>query len=1123
MKRLSRGLCGAVALLLMTAVGAFAQFGASIQGSVQDSSGAAVGNAHITLVNVDTQVSRSTIADSSGIYHIPSLAPGNYLITAVAPGFSEQKVALTLLTDENRNIAFTLAVGRVTTTVAVTTQAPLLDTSDSRNQLTLGTKELQSLPLFALNPTELISLAPGVTGLGAGTTNNFFTENLDLSANGRGDNGNIYILDGLDILIDVNPGVLALVPNADALSEVSVQTNTYAVDYGRTSSMQTVMTTKSGTSAYHGLASEYYQYEGLNARGEFGTPQPTPLAPYHTNNMSFQVGGPVIPKHQFFFYFGIEPYLTQSSTGNQVQIFEDPAFLKFAQQAQPNSPEVQLMAKYPPSAATVTGVEANALETFGPQNIAANSGCGTPSTDNIPCDTPVFDTGNFNATNTNKSKQYNLRIDKDFKKDRLYGTWFWSTQNFNGPAVRPAFLTTTVSSDYAIQGNETHTFTPNTLNEASFGYNYLVETTPASGLFTVPVVGVSGLGVGFGDGFALGQFAENNYHWRDVLTHVQGSHVFKFGYEGWHGTDVANFAAAYSQPSFFFTNMINLINNDPYSETGLSYNPVTGKPEPANYEYAMTTGGAFAEDTWKVSKTLTLNYGIRYDNFGNAYPVNGTVLSNFHPGPGATFADRIATGIMTQQSHVTNHDQNWIFSPRVGMAWDPAGDDKWVVRGGFGVYRDWITLGNEENGMSTNPPAFVVPTFYNNGSTSAPIFGYGTSNTYPFGFPYPQFGGQPLNSAGGLSGGQFAVGGVDPNITTPLTTTWSATVERQITPTLVASVGYVGQHSHNLLVASGAPFFNTFGNDVNVFAGDLIQHPGCTPTAGQTVICDGIQTRLNHSFGSIQFNYNGGRSNYSGLIFAVKGRFSHRGFLTASYTRAVSKDNVGTAYPSEYPIDRWYGPSPMDVPNRLSLAANYNLPNYRSGNGLMGRILSGWQLSGVTILQSGYPFSVIATNPFDAQSVNGGPLQFLPDSGDFNADGDNAGNSGEIAVGSYPNVSSYHISTSRKSYINGVFPHCSGTNLDNCGPFSFPTMGQEGNEAINKFRNPGFAQTDMTLDKITKIVDGVNLELRFDMFNIFNRVNLIGVNNSGSSGNAFGTSTSTQLPRTGQISAKVTF
>ena len=110
------------------------------------------------------------------------------------------------------------------------------------------------------------------------------------------------------------------------------------------------------------------------------------------------------------------------------------------------------------------------------------------------------------------------------------------------------------------------------MNEASYGYAYLIQTEPATGLFTVPVVGVGGLGTAFGDGFALGQYAENNDHWRDVLTFVKGAHAFKFGYEGWHGTDVANFAPSYSQPTFYFNNMIDLINNNPNYEAGLAYN-----------------------------------------------------------------------------------------------------------------------------------------------------------------------------------------------------------------------------------------------------------------------------------------------------------------------------------------------------------------------------------------------------------------------------------------------------------------------------------------------------------------------------------------------------------------------
>lgn len=1110
-----------IAALLFSGLQALAQFSAGVQGSVQDASGAAIPNATVTLVNVNTNVTQTTTSDSTGVYRFVSLAPGDYTVSAMAPGFSATKVAFVLQTEENRNVALTLAVGKVASTVSVSAQAPLLDTSDSRNQLTLNNQVLQTFPLAARNPTSLIGLAPGVSGLGSAGYNNFFTENADYSANGRGNNGNQYVLDGLDINIDVNPGVLTLVPNADALSEISVQTNTYTVDYGKTSSMQTVMTTKSGTDHYHGFGSIYYTYQGLNARGEFGPPSSVRIAPFHTTNLSFGIGGPVIPHHQFFFFFSIEPYRALTSNGNAVLTYEDPAFVAFAQQVRPDSPEVQLMTKYKPSGATTTGVAATAQDAFGPQDLVNNTGCGTPSTDNIPCSTPVFDNGNFNSSSYQNAKQYNFRIDKYFSKDRLYGTLFRDTVNAGGPAVRPAFNTTNPSSVIALQGNETHTFSTNTLNQASFGYNYLQATAEATGLFSVPVVNVNNLGVGWGIGFADGQFAEHNYHWRDLLTHIQGSHAFSIGYEGWHGDDLALFAPSYAQPTFQFNSMIDLINNNPYSESSLSYNPVTGKPMPGQYEYAESTFGLFAQDTWKATRRLTINYGIRYDNYGNPYPTAGTPLANFHLGSGSTMAEKVTNGVNRQQSHVYNQDMNWIFSPRVGVAWDPTGSGKWVLRGGFGVYRDWVTLGNAENNLKGNPPGFVLPTFYNNGSTAPPIFGYGTQNKYPFGFPYPAFKGTPLDAKGGIPGAQITVGGVDGNLKSPYTNTWSVTLERQLTPDTVASIGYVGQHSGDLQYGGGSSFGNSFSGDVNVYAGDLLQHLTCTPVTpanGQQATCSGTQTRLNSSFGTINYTFNGPWSNYSALIMAVKGRFAQRGFLTASYTRSVSKDNSGALptgnYPIEYPLSSFYGPSAWDVPNRFSLGASYELPSLNGGNGFLGRVASGWNLSSVIVLQSGLPFTVVTGAALDvAKDVNGN-LAFQPDSGDFNADGDNT---------DLPNVSSYHISTSRSSYKQGVFPHCSGTNLDKCGPFSFPALGQEGNEKINQFRNPGFAQVDGAVKKITSISENVKLELRVDFFNLFNRVNLTGVDANAQDGSSFGKSTSTQIPRQGQLGARISF
>ena len=314
-----------------------------------------------------------------GRLSLSSLAPGNYQVVVTAPGFSSSKTAFILSTAETRDVPLRLSVGSVSSQVEVTAQQPLLDTSDSRNQLTLDTAAFEQLPLAARNPLALITLAPGVTGLGSGTATNVNPENsVDASANGRGANANQYIVDGLDVTSSIRPGVVNLTPNADTVQEAAVQTNTYTVDYGRASSIQTVITTRSGTGSIHGFASEYYTYQGLAARGEYGPKTGTRVAPYHTNNLSFGVGGPVIPHHRFFFFAGYEPYLSLASNGTSNQTFEDPAFVAFATASRPNSPEVALLNKYQPSNLTFTSVQSTAQQLFG-------SACGTAATNNIPC------------------------------------------------------------------------------------------------------------------------------------------------------------------------------------------------------------------------------------------------------------------------------------------------------------------------------------------------------------------------------------------------------------------------------------------------------------------------------------------------------------------------------------------------------------------------------------------------------------------------------------------------------------------------------------------------------------------------------------------------------------------
>ena len=1150
MKKISGKFFKALVLLLVTAATCHAQFNASVQGSVLDPKGAVVAGAAVTLVNVDTGVTQKTVTDSAGVYHFGSLAPGNYTVTAAQPGFAAATVSVNVTTDQVRDVPLTLSVGKVSSTVTVTTQAPLLDTSDSRFEETLSTTALENLPSPGRNPTSEIFVTPGVTGIGiagqgTGGMLNFNPENyVEVSANGQGQNGNQYIVDGMDVTSTIRPGVINLTPNVDVVQEVSVQTNTYTVDYGRAGSIQTVMTTKSGTNQFHGLASDYYTYQGFTARGEFGVPQPTPLNPYHSDNLSFAVGGPVIPHREFFFFVGYEPYLSMSSNGTSLVGFEDPAFVTFATAAEPSSPEVQLMTKYPVAhvvnthlSSTAGQLWGNTLPTTSQQQACANGSGDVTAYDNvsIPCSTPVFDSGNFNSSSYENAKQYNIRIDKYWKNDRAYGQFFRDTIDEGGPSLRPAFATVSNYYTFSLQGNETHTFTPSTLNEAIFGYNRIEGISPKSGLFDVPIVGVNQLGTGWGDGFAEGDYIQHSYHWRDVLTHVVGAHSIKAGFEAWRSNDIALFAGAYDQPNLYYNNMIDFIANNPYSESGVSYNPISGAYDPANYGYKETTFGGFAEDTWKATRKITVNYGLRYDNFGNPYvALAGTVLANFHLGTGSTFAEQVANGIMTQQSHVFNSDINWVFSPRAGVAWDPVGNGKWVVRGGIGLFHNEYTLGNAENGLKGNPPGYVEPTFYNNGSTAAPIFSYGTQNTAPFGFKVPAFVGAPLDAKGGIAGSQISVGGTAVNMSPQPTVTWSAGLERQLGANLVGSLGYSQTHSWNLVLGGENPGNTSYGVDVNIFPGDLIQHPAFDSSGDWTG--DGIQTRLNTSFGSIGYAFNGARGNYVAFIAAVKGRFAHRGFLTASYTRSSAKDDWGN-YPEGYvasggtsfDVNQYYSPSALNTPNRFSLGWSYDIPGYSEGNGFVRRLTTGFNLGSTTILQSGNPFFVANYNPLALVDTAGvtvtqsnyqselaaGHFAYAPSSGNYSADGDNF---------NLPDAVSYAQKKSRKAYqYTGVVDSGVITHSEFAQP-AFKPGGTEGNEKVDQFSNPGYADTDLTVKKTTAINERLSFQLRLDLFNLFNRVNLNGVDsNYGDASAYFGTTTSNLPPRNMVVSARFDF
>jgi len=1092
------------ALFTIGVVSAYAQFTANIQGVIQDPTGAGVAKAQIVLINTSTGVQKVTTSDPSGNYRFVSLPPGDYKLVVDAPGFAKAESDITLLTEQNLNLPVTLKVGSASESVVVTTEAPIVDTGDSRVEMTLDNEGVAQLPIVGRNLVTLVTLAPGVSGLGTSTSgspasgvDNYSTEEqVDASANGQGQNNNQYIVDGLDVTSGIRQGVLNLTPQPESIQETSVQVNTFSVEHSRAAGLQTIFTTKSGTDQFHGSASDWFNYQGMFASQHFVG---YPYQPFHSNNMDFAVGGPIVPHHNSFFYFAIEPLRSSASAGGLVT-FAAPEFIAFAKTNYPSTIGTHILTTYTPTGVGGVSVQQTAADVFG-------SSCGTASGENgVPCSLPMIDQGSFGATQIRNGTQYFARIDQGFKKERIYVSLFRTLLQTGAASPMPQFSALNNTWQVAGQAGWTHTFSINTLNEVTAGQSR-VEGVLGSGAkdYTVPSISVNGVnadgGQAYGVGFAQGDFIQHNWHWRDVLTHVRGTHTLKFGYEGWYGDDVEPFQGPWSQPKFSFDNLLQLAQDAPRNENGIMYNPNTGTEQLWNWDAAARTFGLFVEDTWKARKNLTLTLGLRYDDSGNPWSKStSTVFGNFYYGTGTTIQQQIANGYAKPTHNALLHSVDNLWSPRVGFAWDPTGRGDWVVRGGTGLFANWLTSANVQEEFRGSPPGLIEASF-SIGTPTPPIFSLGTSAKPPFGFTFPTFPGG-LDSKGGRVGGNFPIGGINPLLKSPWADIWSLSVERKVTREIAATVGYNGSHSWNV-VGNGNSIGNvSYGVDINVVPGDLIAHESL------------VRTGLNTSFGAINYADNDRHGNYDAVFFDVKGRFS-RGFLDASYTRSSSKDN-GLAYPTPYNLGQYYAPSIFDVPNRVSLSWNYSIKGLNDGKGAVGYVTGGWGLSGTTIFQSGYPLTAQNFNGFapickDTSSTAPAcpspanpAVGFQPYSGDYNADGNNL---------DYPNASSYHQSTDNKTWLTGAIPK---------SDFAVPGFGQEGNEKPMQFRGPNFFETDANFYKDTPITEHLNFQFRFELFNLFNRANYANIDSNLPDG-SFGAATGSHEPRFWQLAGRLSF
>ena len=423
-----------------------------------------------------------------------------------------------------------------------------------------------------------------------------------------------------------------------------------------------------------------------------------------------------------------------------------------------------------------------------------------------------------------------------------------------------------------------------------------------------------------------------------------------------------------------------------------------------------------------------------------------------------------------------------VFNPRAGVAWDVAGDGKWVVRGGAGIYSNWLTQANVQEEFRGNPPGSSCRPSSPEPSTP-PIFVQGTSDDAAVRIPVPAAGGiaavsrrRPVSTRRAASRARNSpIGGINPELKSPTAYIFDGRRRAAARPLGSRAASSTAALIRPMRWATAIrPASSATASTSTPKPGDLLNKPPGSPP-----------TRLNSSFGPINYADNDRVANYNGITFDLRGRAKGL-FFDASYTRSSSKDDRGL-YPTAINPHQFYGPSPWDVPHRVSLTANYLLPDGQT----LKALTSGWGVSTISIYQSGYPMTVFTNAPFTA-------------GGDYNADGDNF---------DYPNVTDYSMGHSPDDYLtSGVF---------HPGQFTAPAPGTNGNEQTGQFRQPDFAQTDIDVYKNTRIFKDVDVQLRLEFYNIFNRKNLYLENNLSSGG--FGKAISQQLPRWWQFGARLTF
>ncbi len=1093
----------------------------SLRGTVLDASGAVVANAKITAINSETALTRSTTSDSKGNYLLVALPVGHYRLEVEASGFKKYiQEGITLDVNQAASVSIELAVGTNTQEIEVKANAAIVETTSSSLGQTVGDREILDLPLNGRHFTQLGLLQPGVVPITPGLIEAGGTTRAGQSyaVNGQRPESNNFLIDGADNFNTVDGGFV-LEPPVDAIAEFRILTHTAPAEFGHSTGSTTNIITRSGTNEFHGSAWEFLRNNALDAKSFF----PDSVEPLHRNQFGGTFGGPIRRDKTFFFlyYEGVRD--SQGET-TRATVPSDPERTgNFADQCPLNNGTFNPQGLCIDNTTGQISQNGQLFNEFTGQPIPNNQlPFINPISQNLLPFYPHANAGAFTYLGTqtfvSNTDQFGIRLDHFLTaRDALNFRYSYGQSSQTDPlssqgANVPGFPVGENQRPQNFVAQETHTFSPTLVGQFRFSFlrnkllldEHLNGTTPASLGFDYAPTLDSAIGPPF---IQVGGYAsigdpitgprntyQNSFDYTGSLTWVRGRHQMKFG--GGYQYDQINVLQGIATNGFF------VFSTFPVNNAFASFlfgQPVFFLQGGGNFSRNLTgqAFNLFAQDTWKITSRVTINYGLRYE-VPSPYVEKHNLQNLWIPGRQSTVFPTAPAGILYPGDKgvprgliPTERDG---FAPRLGVAWDVTGKGRTLVTAAYGIFYDPYYTG--QGGPLQDP--ISAPPYLQTPQISTPNFADPYNGQNPFNGSFAQ----PMT---------LLV--LNPNLRLPYAQDWNLNIEQALSNNWLLQVGYIGTKGTKL------PRFIEANPAVYV-PGDVDGQPISNQNnADQRRLYSGCNLDPDSppcTFSSVGEIAGIADSNYNALQVSLRKRFSQNFSMLASYTFSKTLDDASTfnitgsasqsvagendLAQNPFDVRAEYGRSMFDARHRFVISYQWNLPWFNHPQNWYEHILGNWQVNGITTLMSNTPFTIYdSSNP----SLQGSAPEI---SGFYSSRPNIVGN---------PNSGS--------CVENGVsVPVRTANCWFNTGAFQQAQTGTFGNVGRNTLNGPALQQWDFSALKMIPIHENLNLQFRAEFFNIFNNVNFVLPNNDISSPN-FGQITAAQPGRIVQFALKLMF